>query len=142
MQSLSGMVVVIENTNLLDFFCRVSLSVHWQSEPGTFFWGSFDLAVTRYSGRPAPTHPGVPYVARFVMVEAYSHEVVVVSGLVAEPLMNLLSMLIPILRLRTPTPNNLRRHSTRCRWENSCYISLTKSCIILALVVHYVFNLG
>ena len=40
-----------------------------------FFWGSFDLAVSRFSGRPAPMHPGAPYVARSVMVEAYSHEV-------------------------------------------------------------------
>ena len=43
--------------------------------PVQFFWGAFDLAVTRFSGRTAPTHPGAPYVARFVMVEAYSHEV-------------------------------------------------------------------
>ena len=43
--------------------------------PVHFYWGSFDLAVTRFSGRPAPTHPGAPYVARYVMVEAYSHEV-------------------------------------------------------------------
>ena len=43
--------------------------------PVHFFWGAFDLAVTRFSGRPAPKHPGAPYVARFVMVEAYSHEV-------------------------------------------------------------------
>ena len=43
--------------------------------PVHFFWGAFDLAVTRFSGRTAPEHPGVPYCARFVMVEAYSHEV-------------------------------------------------------------------
>jgi hypothetical protein len=43
--------------------------------PVHFFWGAFDLAVTRFSGRPAPTHPGGPYCARFVMVEAYSQEV-------------------------------------------------------------------
>jgi hypothetical protein len=43
--------------------------------PVHFFWGAFDLAVTRFSGRPAPTHPGAPYCARFVMVEAYSQEV-------------------------------------------------------------------
>jgi hypothetical protein len=43
--------------------------------PVHFFWGAFDLAVTRFSGRRAPEHPGVPYVARYVMVEAYSHEV-------------------------------------------------------------------
>ena len=40
-----------------------------------FFWGAFDLAVTRFSGRTAPPHPGAPNMARFVAVEAYSHEV-------------------------------------------------------------------
>jgi len=43
--------------------------------PVHFFWGAFDLAVTRFSGRPAPQHPGAPNVGRFVAVEAYSHEV-------------------------------------------------------------------
>ena len=43
--------------------------------PIHFFWGSFDLAVTRFSGRTAPSHPGVPNCGRFVAVEAYSHEV-------------------------------------------------------------------
>ena len=43
--------------------------------PVHFFWGAFDLAVTRFSGRRAPDHPGVPNVARSVMLEAYSHEV-------------------------------------------------------------------
>ena len=39
--------------------------------PVHFFWGSFDLAVTRFSGRPAPERPGADRVTR----EAYSHEV-------------------------------------------------------------------
>ncbi len=43
--------------------------------PVQVFWGSFDIAVTRFSGRRAPEHPGAPNVARFVMREAYSHEV-------------------------------------------------------------------
>ena len=43
--------------------------------PVHFFWGSFDLAVTRFSGRPAPPHPGAPGVADSVTREAYSHEV-------------------------------------------------------------------
>jgi hypothetical protein len=43
--------------------------------PVHFFWGAFDLAVTRFSGRTAPSHPGAPNCGRFVMVEAYSHEV-------------------------------------------------------------------
>jgi hypothetical protein len=44
--------------------------------PVHFFWGSFDLAVTRFSGRTAPPPKGVtPGVASWVMAEAYSHEV-------------------------------------------------------------------
>ena len=43
--------------------------------PIHFFWGSFDLAVTRFSGRRAPPHPGAPNVADKVTREAYSHEV-------------------------------------------------------------------
>jgi len=44
--------------------------------PVHFFWGSFDLAVTRFSGRPAPEHPGgVPNLPDSVTREAYSHEV-------------------------------------------------------------------
>jgi hypothetical protein len=44
--------------------------------PIHFFWGAFDLAVTRFSGRRAPTHPGgIPNSADFVQREAYSHEV-------------------------------------------------------------------
>jgi hypothetical protein len=44
--------------------------------PVHFFWGSFDLAVTRFSGRRAPRHPGgVPALPDAVAQEAYSHEV-------------------------------------------------------------------
>ncbi len=44
--------------------------------PVHFFWGSFDLAVTRFSGREAPSHPGgVPGLPDAVTREAYSHEV-------------------------------------------------------------------
>ncbi len=44
--------------------------------PVHFFWGSFDLAVTRFSGRSAPPHPGgVPGLPDNVAREAYSHEV-------------------------------------------------------------------
>jgi hypothetical protein len=46
-----------------------------KSSPVHFFWGSFDLACTRFSGRPAPPHPGgVPNTPAYVMREAYSHE--------------------------------------------------------------------
>jgi hypothetical protein len=43
-----------------------------KSSPVHFFWGSFDLAVTRFSGRRAPERPGADFVTR----EAYSHEVI------------------------------------------------------------------
>ena len=47
-----------------------------KASPVHFFWGSFDLAVTRFSGRRAPRHPGgVPHLSDEVAVEAYSHEV-------------------------------------------------------------------
>jgi hypothetical protein len=47
-----------------------------KTSPVHFFWGSFDLAVTRFSGRPAPRHPGgVPHLPNAVAQEAYSHEV-------------------------------------------------------------------
>lgn len=43
--------------------------------PVHFFWGAMDLACTRFSGRPAPPHPGgAPNVADWVMVEGYSKE--------------------------------------------------------------------
>lgn len=47
-----------------------------KASPVHFFWGAFDLAVTRFSGRTAPKHPGgAPNCADWVMEEAYSHEV-------------------------------------------------------------------
>jgi hypothetical protein len=47
-----------------------------KASPVHFFWGSFDLAVTRFSGRTAPRHPGgVPGLPDAVTREAYSHEV-------------------------------------------------------------------
>jgi hypothetical protein len=47
-----------------------------KASPVHFFWGSFDLAVTRFSGRPAPRHRGgVPNCPDYVSHEAYSHEV-------------------------------------------------------------------
>lgn len=46
-----------------------------KSSPVHFFWGSFDLALTRFSLREAPPHPGgVPNMADWVTREAYSHE--------------------------------------------------------------------
>jgi hypothetical protein len=54
--------------------------------PVHFFWGSFDLAVTRFNGRGAPERPGADSITR----EAYSHEVISAgfwpgSGAMSEP---------------------------------------------------------
>src|SRR4029079_6361707 len=47
-----------------------------KASPVHFFWGSFDLAVTRFSGRKGPLQPGgVPGLPDAVTREAYSHEV-------------------------------------------------------------------
>jgi hypothetical protein len=68
-------------------FWRILLSAHrifsrfrtgflGKASPVHFFWGSFDLAVSRFSGRRAPRHPGgIPHLPNTVTREAYSHEV-------------------------------------------------------------------
>src|SRR5205807_8125476 len=47
-----------------------------KSSPVHFFWGSFDLAATRFSGRPAPERNDPDPILRKIMQEAYSHEVI------------------------------------------------------------------
>jgi hypothetical protein len=64
-------ILVQADRVLTDFRARFLGKV----SPVHFFWGSFDLAVTRFSGRSAPVHPGAPNVADHVMREAYSDEV-------------------------------------------------------------------
>jgi hypothetical protein len=57
-------------------FTRFRAGFRGKTSPSHFFWGSFDLAVTRFSGRRAPDHPGgYPNMPLDVMREAYSHEV-------------------------------------------------------------------
>jgi len=57
-------------------FKRFRTRFHGKSSPVHLFWGGFDLAVTRFSGRPAPKHPGgIPHMPNWVAVDAYSHEV-------------------------------------------------------------------
>jgi Family of unknown function (DUF5996) len=57
-------------------FTRFRARFKGKCSPVHFFWGGFDLAVTRFSGRPAPMHPGgAPNIPLRVMQEAYSHEV-------------------------------------------------------------------
>jgi len=57
-------------------FIRFRAGFTGKCSPIHFFWGSFDLAVTRFSGRRAPLHSGgAPNMSTRVMQEAYSHEV-------------------------------------------------------------------
>lgn len=57
-------------------FTRFRSRFTGKCSPVHFFWGSFDLAVTRFSGRAAPAHPGgIPALPDWVTREAYSHEV-------------------------------------------------------------------
>jgi hypothetical protein len=59
-----------------DVMARFRTGFLGKSSPVHFFWGSFDLAVTRFSGRRAPPHPGgVRHLPDSVAREAYSHEV-------------------------------------------------------------------
>jgi len=59
-----------------DVFAKFRTGFLGKVSPVHFFWGSFDLAVTRFSGRTAPRHPGgVPHLSDAVTQEAYSHEV-------------------------------------------------------------------
>jgi hypothetical protein len=57
-------------------FNRFRAGFQGKASPVHFFWGSFDLAVTRFSGRTAPNHPGgLPNMPLWVAQEAYSQEV-------------------------------------------------------------------
>ncbi len=59
-----------------DVFSRFRSAFIGKCSPVHLFWGAFDLAVTRFSGRPAPQHPGgAPNMPLDVMQEAYSKEV-------------------------------------------------------------------
>jgi hypothetical protein len=76
-----------------------------KSSPVHFFWGSFDLAVTRFSGRRAPERPGADRITK----EAYSHEVSSVgfwpgSGDVKEP---------AFYSYASPVPNGFKEYRVR-----------------------------
>ena len=65
--------VLLRAHDVLSYFRTAFLG---KVSPVQFFWGSFDLAVTRFSGRQAPRHPGgIPHLPDSVAREAYSHEV-------------------------------------------------------------------
>jgi hypothetical protein len=59
-----------------EIFAHFRTSFLGKTSPVHFFWGGFDLAVTRFSGRRAPEHPGgIPHLPDAITREAYSHEV-------------------------------------------------------------------
>jgi len=60
---------------IVPIFDRFRAGFVGKASPVHFFWGSFDLAVTRFSGREAPSHPGgIPGLPDRITREAYSHE--------------------------------------------------------------------
>jgi hypothetical protein len=60
---------------IVPVFERFRAGFQGKASPVHFFWGSFDLAVTRFSGRPGPQHPGgIPGLPDRITREAYSHE--------------------------------------------------------------------
>ena len=62
--------------NVAEVFNEFRAEFIGKSSPVHFFWGSFDLAVSRFSGQEAPKHPGgIPNLPDWVAQEAYSHEV-------------------------------------------------------------------
>lgn len=62
-------------THIQRVFAKFQSGYLGKASPIHFFWGSFDLAATRFSGRTAPKHPGgAPNCPDWVMEEAYSHE--------------------------------------------------------------------
>ncbi|MBE7176475.1 MAG: hypothetical protein INR69_08740 [Mucilaginibacter polytrichastri] len=71
MQTLWQAMIKVHNV-----FLRFRAGFAGKVSPVHFFWGAFDLAVTRFSGRSAPEHPGgAPNMPVPIMQEAYSHEV-------------------------------------------------------------------
>ena len=61
---------------IVPLFERFRAGFRGKASPVHFFWGAFDLAVTRFSGREAPPHPGgIPGLPDRITREAYSHEV-------------------------------------------------------------------
>ena len=61
---------------MLPVFARFRAGFEGKASPVQFWWGCFDLAVSRFSGRKAPPHPGgLPGLPDRITREAYSHEV-------------------------------------------------------------------
>ena len=90
-----------------------------KASPVHFFWGSFDLAVTRFSGRRAPQRPGADRITR----EAYSHEVSSVGwspgdGVVRGPALYAYAAPPPAGFAKAPFARRL--HPTTPASRNSC----------------------
>jgi hypothetical protein len=71
--SVSRFLRVLASTDRV--FTRFRSRFQGKCSPVHFFWGGFDLAVTRFSGRPAPEHAATPLAPASIVREAYSHEV-------------------------------------------------------------------
>ncbi len=66
-------MILVQTERVLQSFRSTFIG---KASPIHWFWGGFDLAHTRFTGRTAPRHPGgVPNMANRIAVEAYSHEV-------------------------------------------------------------------
>lgn len=73
-EKMNALWLALVKTN--NVFTKFRAGFLGKCSPVHFFWGGFDLAVTRFSGREAPKHSGgVPNMPLEVMQEAYSHEV-------------------------------------------------------------------
>ncbi|MEG3191578.1 DUF5996 family protein [Lysobacter sp. D1-1-M9] len=105
-------------------FTRFRTGYLGKVSPVHLFWGSFDLAVTRFSDRQAPRHPGgVPALPDSVTEEAYSHEVSSAGfwpggGGVEEPMFYSYAYRGPTAS--PAAPSNRTRPATTERWASSC----------------------
>jgi hypothetical protein len=64
--------ILAQSARVMDMFRSRFIG---KCSPVHFFWGAFDMAVTRFSGRRAPEHQPMPNLGHFVAIEAYTHEV-------------------------------------------------------------------
>lgn len=73
-ESATALHLVLLKSN--EIFTKFRAGFIGKASPVHFFWGSFDLAVSFFSGRTAPQHPGgIPHLPDWIVREAYSHEV-------------------------------------------------------------------
>ena len=93
-----------------------------KSSPVHLFWGAFDLAVTRFSGRPEPLHQGgVPNMPLDVMQEAYSHEVSSAGfwpGSNDSPVAVYYAYAYPVNEAYAKQKVYRNRHFTALKWES------------------------